>query len=103
VIVSCLVTNDWVARFRLLVIPAGDGVPSTHTALEAAPDRAVTDDHHNGAPFPFAAIQPGSGAVRFVPATTRTPGPDAHERIPMCRDATDDPQPVHLEYRGLGR
>ena len=57
---SCSVTKARVARTRSLVIPEGDGVPSTHTAPTAAPDWKVTPATLGPAPHSFTAPPPTS-------------------------------------------
>jgi hypothetical protein len=58
--VSSLVTQAEVAGTRSLLIPGGDAVPSTHTALTPAPARKVSPIPPSRAPHSFAASPPRS-------------------------------------------
>ncbi len=61
--VTSLVTQARVAPPRSLLIPEGDGVPSTHTAPTATPTRTVSPIPSSRAPHSFAASPPRSRAA----------------------------------------
>ena len=61
-----------VAESPLEVIPEGDGVPTTHTPLSAAPDRKVTSALPDNVPHPFAAKPPRSNSLLALAITVVT-------------------------------
>jgi hypothetical protein len=65
-------TSGWdrVAPTHSVVMPEGDGLPSTHTPHASQPDRMVTTDVGSSAPLPFTAPSPTGAIPALVAMST---------------------------------